>query len=1047
MALSLESPVKPQPPAQDDFQERTNVAIKQIEARLDDLLADYRKLTNVVEDQVTEIKKAASQRDIHEASGKVMEECEKLNKTVNDRVTFIVTQTEEALVQTAATESTLEGHLKGAFAKAEANFSKMKDKMDDMEKQIETLKQKPMDTDAGDAKADAKETDLHMRAAMRRLERRVLKLESPREYPKDPPESKPESGGREPDVSFLFREFGNMKAELRDLRDSKRKDPDAPNDEKSGNCHCIHVDKLDISVSELEVEVDLLKKSHAATKEELRDLRSKGRAPLIPPRSQQGESHGGDDHGPREDSQPRAAPHGRWGNGAHEFRPQAPEFRPQGSGEPVSEDYPMWSYTDEIHYGKVFDDKIAMNTDYQFGSNGCEYGEKWRRQIRGYWIGKLPFLTAVLDWVEKHENVPVTSASLQDAATRMRWPDHVDYQKISGIIWGFLNMCLKGEAKSRFNQAATLNGLEGWRLIIGEIRRGRDVHLAKLRDQIRSPQHISKIADVNSGITRFENAIAEYIDAGGERPSDQEMKSDLLNVLPGEVSVHVMWQVTDPTQSYHMFSNHIRSQANSIVYHQGRRRGAPTNLVDDKEQAATDMEEEINAVYRRWNTPRPGGGPRQAPPRREDQKGSPPGPRPGNDRPTKCVNCGEEGHMARDCPKPQVAFKDRPCYICGKTGHLARDCRSRGGARQPARLVDDSTDVSFGGVVEYQESKPRPRPQLRTLDKFMPTKVQNAFEALAMQDEEGKPDEPVPPPPTPHPEPRRRRTQKSLSVVSPVCKHACCPSKSCSAPPQPAKESDGDDSDDDGPPELVSDADKTPVKSTKKSNEDTVRDFLDGKIPGLYDIIEEYNEESFEDFLAKAGKKFREDEAERIKLRDEHEAMLAEYAEDDEDDALLSAETDVPLEVALDSGCVAHVAEMKNIPAAVAIEKPANGKIKNFVGAGGDTIKNHGSAKVVLEQENGKQVTSTFQVADVCRALHSVSTICDNDHEVLFIKGSATVVPGGSLSRYLSEVKHLAAYPRRGGLYVGKMIAKNPQSASSSSGQDSNKSFGRQGGR
>ena len=230
-----------------------------------------------------------------------------------------------------------------------------------------------------------------------------------------------------------------------------------------------------------------------------------------------------------------------------------------------------------------------------------------------------------------------------------------------------------------------------------------------------------------------------------------------------------------------------------------------------------------------------------------------------------------------------------------------------------------------------------------------------------------------------------------------------------------------------------------------------VKNFLNDKIPGLFDIIEEYTEEdvhkSFAEFMEKAGKKLKEEDEERIKLRAEHEAMLAEYAEDDEDDALLSAETDVPIEVALDSGCVAHVAEMKNIPAAVAIEKPANGKIKNFVGAGGDTIKNHGSAKVVLEQENGKQVSSTFQVADVCRALHSVSTICDNDHEVLFIKGSATVVPGGSLSKYLKEVKHLAAYPRRGGLYVSKMVAKNPKNASSSSGHDPSKGFGRQGGR
>ena len=772
VALEMSPPPRPPPTGEDDFQDHVNGLLKQIDARLNDITFDYLKLQSVVEDQMTEIKKAPKQKDIHEASGKVMEECEKLNKKTNDRLSFIVTQTEQALVQTATTESSLEAHLTGAFAKAEANFAALKERMDNLPKD------KSMDTDG----ADAKETDLHLRATLRRLERRVQELESSRDTPKEDPEPNADPKDRDPDVSNLFREFGNLRADFRILKESKKvnqgteevKGGGTKASKEDGSCHCIHVDQLELTISEAEVEIDLLKKSHAAMKEELRELKSGGRAPLIPPRSQQEQAQDGSGHGPR------SAPQGYW-------NAKAPEFQPPGGEGPASEDYPMWSYTDDIHYGKVFDDKVAMNSEYQFGTNGCADGEKWRLQIRGYWIARIPFLMAVLDWVEKHENVNVTQASLQQAAVRLRWPDHVDYQKVNGIIWGFLNMCLKGEAKSRFRQAPTLNGLEGWRLIVGEIRRGKDVHLSKLRNIIRSPKPITKIDDVNHGITCFENAIAEYIDAGGERPSDQEMKSDLLDVLPGEVSVHVMWQVTDPTQSYHAFSNHIRSQANSIVYHQGRRRGA-AHMVDDKQREGNEsMEDEVNAVYRKWGAQRPNGGPRPPPPRRDDPSSGPPGPRPSNDRPMRCVNCGDEGHMARECPKPQVAFKDRPCYLCGKTGHLARDCRSRGGGRAPARLVEEGTgtDVSFGGVVEYQEEKPRPRPQARTLDKFMPTKIQNSFEALSV---EGKPDAAAPPPPAPHPERRIRKRvpfdkrPPPLSTVRFADPCACCPTKSCSAP-------------------------------------------------------------------------------------------------------------------------------------------------------------------------------------------------------------------------------------------------------------------------
>ncbi len=619
---------------------------------------------------------------------------------------------------------------------------------------------------------------------------------------------------------------------------------------------------------------------------------------------------------------------------------------------------------------RLFDDKIAISVGFTY--DGEKHGEAWKRKVRGYWIAKCPDILPILNYAEDLDSEELTVDALLHEAGSYRWMTEINVKRLGELIWGFLNACLSDKARTCFEGADPLNGFDAWRRVVQHIHQGANVRMGALRRLVKNPPQILKMEDIDQGIVKFEAIMKDYRSAGGTPPCGAELKNDLLETLPMEIREGLMWRATEVHETFGQFTAHVRSTANAILFHRGKATSSLNNVGEAlKEQNGADetYEDAIMAVNRKFNRTggaggggRPGGAPGGADDRR--------GPR--------CVNCGGE-HLALRCPKPRVEPADRPCYICGKPKHIARDCPEKkntgkgGGGRGPnnrsMKSITEDEKEDFFGCIDVDKDKgfktvpmrrpKKPQPAERNLGSFMP---------------------PGPPKPT-------VSLKNSFSTLT--CRDRQCRASSC--------QSSGD--------ALAS----LPPVNTGTGR--TGRPGYPGAAPSCKTVAEIMRQS-----YSELG------DGEAINITEEPFSVVMEE-EDNAEEHVLAATEEREVEVAADTGAVAHCAHPRDLPSTVKVDQS---KIRNFIGVGGGRIKHFGSAKVRMQQENGKHMSNNFQVMDVCRPLHSISTITDNDYDMLFTKKGGTVVPAGVFDEIMATVKRVAEYPRKGGLYVAKMIIKDP---------------------
>ena len=116
----------------------------------------------------------------------------------------------------------------------------------------------------------------------------------------------------------------------------------------------------------------------------------------------------------------------------------------------------------------------------------------------------------ILTWAESHDQTKVTDEALDIVVGT--FIDERQRGELQSQFWSFLARCLSGGAKTMFNQASQLNGLDAWRRAVRQIDSGMEIRLEELRREMQVI-HLKPIRDletVHVGVAEFEEKAREF---------------------------------------------------------------------------------------------------------------------------------------------------------------------------------------------------------------------------------------------------------------------------------------------------------------------------------------------------------------------------------------------------------------------------------------------------------------------------------------------------------------------------------------------------------
>ncbi len=409
-------------------------------------------------------------------------------------------------------------------------------------------------------------------------------------------------------------------------------------------------------------------------------------------------------------------------------------------------------------YSKPFDSKEKGELPHYDGKTG---GAMWRRKVTNFFITRVPDLEVLLRWTESFDET-ITQEVLRSKPW-IAWerrqnkayiPGSIDAYVLGHHLWGFLNTNLTSDAWEIFGNVERSMGFEAWRRVVRGITKRSQAELLKLEDKVLSPTPVSKNSDLLMALVRWEGALKEYMNAGGEELSEKRRRGGVLRVLPELLREKVIWDLGEDKSSEEIIEWLRTRLRSSSSWGDGPRTAALIEDDFEEEEYDEEMMTELNAlqpgasrdemvaVFQRALRRRPGAfrprRPKSQPPRSQSQP-----PRSRED--VRCANCLKKGHSAFECREPRVA--KRKCFECGEEDHMARNCpnkktgntKAANTLQRDARTMCVQDEDGFMPVQRRRAAALRPGPAPVTLEDYVPKSVFTQMEMRTRDKEQPEP--------------------------------------------------------------------------------------------------------------------------------------------------------------------------------------------------------------------------------------------------------------------------------------------------------------------